>query len=160
MTERGHGKQRNTNKRMSNMTGRRGGNNNAIINVTGWGKGDAREAELQDRKVTHVWINTGPEGDTTRRERERVSKQQEGAREESTAAINARGWGKGEGRHEYVCVHKARATKQRAHARINSKRRCDTKRKICPTCTNSSRKRDNQQTLGNACNCSVCVMLC
>ncbi len=46
------------------MTGRRGGNNNAIINMTGWGKGDARETELQDRKVVRVWINTGPEGDT------------------------------------------------------------------------------------------------
>ena len=50
-TERGHGKQHDTNKRASNMTGRGGQDNNTAITVTGWGKGDMRKAELQDRKV-------------------------------------------------------------------------------------------------------------
>ncbi len=59
--------------------------------MTGWWTGDAREAKLQDRNVACVRINTGPEEDTTRRERERVSK-----REENNAAINARGRGKGD----------------------------------------------------------------
>ena len=59
---------------------RKGGgrDNNPVINVTGWGKEDAREAELQDRKVARVQINTGPEEDTTQRKHERVSKQQKG----------------------------------------------------------------------------------
>ena len=51
MTERGHGEQCDTNERASNMTGRGGWDNNTAINVTERGKGDARKAKLQDRKV-------------------------------------------------------------------------------------------------------------
>ena len=78
MTERGHGEQRDTNKRVSNMTGMGGRDNNATINVTGRGKGDACKAELQDRRVACARINTWLAGDTTRRERKRMSKGQEG----------------------------------------------------------------------------------
>ncbi len=48
--------------------------NNASINTTEQGKGDmyvCAKPKLQDRKVVaHAQINTGPAGDTTRRERD------------------------------------------------------------------------------------------
>ena len=77
-----------------------------------------------------------------RRERECMSKWQEG----NNASINTRGQGKGEGRREMSVCTKPRLQNSAHTCTDKCRRWCDMKGTICPKHANSSTKRDNQQT--------------